>query len=928
MPALSSTSPAGTGTPEIRLPAADALVLRPGGAVLVDADGLVEDLDRPALAARLEGPPLLLCHARAAARRAGRDSVLAYDVLELFAFVHPARFCVPTPAGIAAALALPLPDGPEAAALALIRSTERLLRDLTATGRKETSDPAGIAMAMGQAGWLWVPSVLAALGVAPEDLPERRRRTALQIWHRLPEWQQEAPPPPPGQHPVEPQAARARLAELLGDGAEPRTQQADYASAVSAAFAPRRTPEIPEMVLAEAGTGVGKTLGYLAPASLWAERNQAPVWIATYTRNLQHQIDGELDRLYPRADQKDGKVVVRKGRENYLCLLNLEEAQRALALQPVYGVALGVMARWAAATRDGDMTGGDFPGWLPDLIGRGRSLGLADRRGECVYSACPHYSRCYIERSIRRARKADIVIANHALVLIQVALGGLDDTALPTRYVFDEGHHLFDAADSTFAAHLSGQETAELRRWLIGADSGGRARRVRGLRRRVDDLIGDDDAALEALDAIERAARALPGEGWAGRLSGGTPAGATEAFLARVRHQVLARAGGQDGPYSLETGTESPVEGLPETAAALRGALTRLSEPLKALANGLRQRLNDEADEIDSQTRQRIDAVCRGLERRALTQLADWAAMLAGIGQPPPDAYIDWLGIERTGGEGGARELDVGYYRHWIDPTVPLAEAVLSQAHGVLVTSATLTDGSGDPDQDWQAAERRTGAAHLSRPALRAQVPSPFAYADHTRVLVVRDVRKDDLDQVAAAYRALFLAAGGGGLGLFTAISRLRAVHGRIVPALQAAGIALHAQHLDGLDAATLVDIFRAEETACLLGTDALRDGVDVPGQALRLIVFDRVPWPRPTLLHKARRDAFGGRSYDDFITRLRLKQAYGRLVRRADDKGVFVLLDPMMPSRLAGAFPDGVRVERVGLAEATATVRAFLGQE
>ena len=79
-------------------------------------------------------------------------------------------------------------------------------------------------------------------------------------------------------------------------------------------------------MLAEAGTGVGKTLGYIAPASLWAEKNEGAVWISTFTRNLQHQIDGELDRLYPDPAAKERRVVLRKGRENYLCLLNFEEA--------------------------------------------------------------------------------------------------------------------------------------------------------------------------------------------------------------------------------------------------------------------------------------------------------------------------------------------------------------------------------------------------------------------------------------------------------------------------------------------------------------------------------------------------------------------------------------------------------------------------
>ena len=127
------------------------------------------------------------------------------------------------------------------------------------------------------------------------------------------------------------------------------------------------------------------------------------------------------------------------------------------------------------------------------------------------------------------------------------------------------------------------------------------------------------------------------------------------------------------------------------------------------------------------------------------------------------------------------------------------------------------------------------------------------------------------------------------------------------------------------MDTGTLVDIFRAERHACLLGTDALRDGVDVPGDSLRLIVFDRVPWPRPDILHRARRKRFGGRGWDDMTARLRLRQAFGRLVRRAGDAGVFAILDAATPSRLLGAFPEGAPVRRVGLAEAAAETRAFL---
>lgn len=904
----------------VAVPAVPALVASPRTAVLVHPDGEVEEGTAAVLGRRAAGARPLVCHAPSTARRLGRDNLAAHDLLELFAFVHPARFALPTVGGLAEAVGLappPLADR-VAQALALPSIAARLLESLTTLHGRDQGTARVLAFAMARGGWAWGAPVLAALGARGDGPHGSAVARAFRVWERLSEISEHSPEVAAGHQPVSPDEARARLADLLGAAAEDRPQQSDYASAAAAAFAPREHRDSPHMVLAEAGTGVGKTLGYIAPASVWAEKNDGTVWIATYTRNLQRQLDGELDRLHPDPSEKARRVVIRKGRENYLCLLNMEEAVGRLSGQPAAAIPLGLMARWALASRDGDLVGGDFPGWLVDILGRNWSLGLADRRGECIFAACPHFNRCYIEKAARRARRARLVVANHALVLVQAALGGLEDGTLPTRYVFDEGHHLFDAADSAFSAHLSGAETADLRRWLLGAEDGSRSR-ARGLKVRAEELVGDSPGAAEALSTILHGARVLPGPGWPARLNDGQPRGPTEHLLALIRQQVLARAREPDGPYSLECELRPPVAGLAAAAAGLDTALDELDRAATALIKALEARLDDEAARLDPTTRQRMDGLIRSVERRALLPVRAWRAMCRAVGAETPPAYVDWLGIERAWG----RDLDVGLHRHWIDPTVPFAEAVAGRAHGLLVTSATLRDGSGDPEADWQAAERRTGAVHLPE-TMRAAVPSPFDYAGQTRVLVVTDVDRRHADQVATAYRELFLAAGGGALGLFTAIGRLRAVHGRIAAALEDADLPLYAQHVDGIDPATLVDMFRAEENACLLGTDALRDGVDVPGRALRLIVFERVPWPRPDILHKARKAAFGGRAYDDMMTRLRLKQAFGRLVRRADDRGAFVLLDPRMPSRLAGAFPDGLAIERVGLAEAVAAVRAM----
>ena len=121
--------------------------------------------------------------------------------------------------------------------------------------------------------------------------------------------------------------------------------------------------------------------------------------------------------------------------------------------------------------------------------------------------------------------------------------------------------------------------------------------------------------------------------------------------------------------------------------------------------------------------------------------------------------------------------------------------------------------------------------------------------------------------------------------------------------------------------------MFREEPESCLLGTDAVRDGIDVPGSALRLIIFDRVPWPRSDLLFQARAKWQGRDAWTERIARLKLRQAFGRLIRNANDRGVFVMLDSRLPTRLTSAFPVDVEVERIGLAKAIGITGRFLSE-
>jgi ATP-dependent DNA helicase DinG len=874
-----------------------------GGIWIADERG-TRALSRGEAVARAADTPVILLNAPLVAQRLGYPELSGLDLLELFAFVHPARFMVPTQKGLAGLLGL-TPPTDEAGVPALLReAAAALVGRMHETDWPERDGAWSVAQTLARLRWNWATTVSTSL--------ERPAQAERGLWAKLPEWEEKPPRPPARPVRVDDAAALARLDDLTGSGAEVREGQRAYTAAVAPAFAPRNARDAPNMVLAEAGTGIGKTLGYLAPASLWAAEAGGAVWVSTYTKALQRQLDAETARVFPDPATRRAKVAVRKGRENYLCLLNLEDALQG-GFSGRAAILAQLVARWAAYSRDGDMVGGDLPGWLPTLFRRAGSTALTDRRGECIYAGCPHYRRCFIERSARASADADIVIANHALVMVNAARGR-EASNKPTRIVFDEGHHVFDAADSTFASELSGQEAIELRRWVIGPESGSRGRR-RGLAARLADVASYDEEGALAIQAAIAAAQALPSDGWLQRIAEGSPYGPIERLLAAVRGLVYARAATEDAGYGMETEAAELDPVTVEAAGEAAGALDALLRPLVALGRRLEGVLEDPPDWLDGPARARIEGAIASLGWRRDT-VAAWLAMLARTGGPVDPDFVDWLAVDRIEG----RDFDIGLNRHWLDPTRPFAEIVLKPAHGVLVTSATLTGGG-----DWSHAEALSGAAHLPHPPASFAVASPFDYAAHSEVLVVTDVAKGDTAALANAYARLIAAAGGGTLGLFTAIRRLRAVHARLADRLARDGLPLYAQHVDPIDTGTLVDMFRDDPRASLLGTDALRDGVDVPGQSLRLVVMEGVPWPRPTVLHGARRAANGGTGYDDRIVRARLAQAFGRLIRRADDRGTFVILSAAVPSRLLTAFPPGTPVTRVTLDEAVARVATGL---
>ena len=470
----------------------------------------------------------------------------------------------------------------------------------------------------------------------------------------------------------------------------------------------------------------------------------------------------------------------------------------------------------------------------------------------------------------------------------------------PERILFDEGHHLFDAADSTFAVAFGGQEAIEMRRWIVGPEGRSRGRR-RGLAARLMDVASYDDEGARALDAAVEAARALPSDGWLQRLVEGSPFGPVEALLAEVRGTVYARAKAQEAGYGLETELAEPDGALGVDAATAAGGAGSSAEAAGRAGRRLEAVLEDAPDWLDCAGAR----AGRGRDQRARLAARDavaWIALArrASAARPIPSSSTGWRSI-------GSRAASLTSQSTATGSTRPSRSRARCSAGATACWSPRRRLRGGDGLGGGRGAHRRAASADST--VGRFEAESPFDYAACSEVLIVTDVKQGDIAALAGAYARLIEAAGGGTLGLFTAIQRLKAVHARIADRLARAGLPLLAQHVDPIDPGTLVDIFRDDPRASLLGTDALRDGVDVPGESLRLVVMERVPWPRPTVLHAARRMAGGGSAYDDRVVRARLAQAFGRLIRREGDRGT--VRDPVGGDAVAAAdrpFRPGVR--------------------
>ncbi|MEP6620851.1 MAG: helicase C-terminal domain-containing protein [bacterium] len=678
---------------------------------------------------------------------------------------------------------------------------------------------------------------------------------------------------------------------------EDRGSQRDMAAAIA------RVYNEGGVGLLEAGTGVGKSLGYLVPALRWAAANGERTIVSTNTINLQEQLVGKDLPFLARAlsDQKV-RFALLKGWRNYLCKLRLQQAQGGAAQLFDDGIASEVasLSAWAARTSDGSLADLPVPP-RPEVWDE-----VAAEPDVCTRMKCEHFSTCFVFKARRAAAEADVIVVNHHLLLADLAVrraaqNWVDAAVLPAygRLVVDEGHHLEDAA----AAHLGSTVTRRgLQRLVNRLD-----RRGKGLLPMLAMRLSTSKDLLSAasLDLVEsRLAPAVH----AFRDKSGLMFDFLDVFIqeagqpvVRLTQEFASHTIWKAGlSLSLEE-TLAEIELLSEGLRLVRERIegsTALDEALAPLLNEMRS------------VARRLQASGDGL-RRALAP-------------PPDDDSVRWIEVR-------GREKSVAVASVPLNLAPILREDLFNRLDSTIVTSATLTASSGDVAEDAGRFEFLAARLGLDNDALRpitAVFPSPFDYQDQALLAIPSDVPAPNVDadghRRAVTKIVLDVAESSGG-GLFVLFTSHREVR-QLAIELRARGVdgrfPLIVHGDESRDA--LLDRFRESGSAILLGTASFWEGVDVPGDALRGLVIAKLPFRVPTepvtAAHCEAITARGGDPFAEYMlphASLRLKQGFGRLIRSGTDRGVVVIGDSRIVTKRYGR----------GLLEALPPARRAIGR-
>lgn len=692
---------------------------------------------------------------------------------------------------------------------------------------------------------------------------------------------------------------------------EYRQEQLDMADdVVEAVFAGRHA-------MIEAGTGTGKSLAYLVPCIVWSRRVGKRVVISTNTINLQEQLAYKDIPFLSRNLGIEFRVALMKGRANYVCLRKVENLNGDLDSYLDDDEQEQLRAVLAAITTDRAGSRSDLPMQVSAEIWER----ICSEPDTCLRGRCPFEQSCHYMAARREAQSADIVIANHHLLLADVAVrGALDadvDMAVLPKYdcaVFDEAHHLGDIVHEYMGDSVATTQIERTLRRLWRRPSSGASGRETGELVRLVQVL----TSIEGISSLARSrAISVINSSLSQNISRALD---LVSSLKAVLMSYFAHATDEEQGNSVKIKDTLLAD---QSFASVRGDSDKLAFVLDEIA----QQLAEVHGHI-SPYEEELDRVESGLcqEIRALSdRCGSLATGLRSVMQPPEESFVHWIEAARNNYSFRSAPVELG--DRFVD-------SVLGRLSGSVFTSATLTvQGSFD------YFKRSLGIADLPEGrVIQRCIPSPFDFPNQVLLSVASGLPSPDsqefYDQLPEVLWRLLIASSGRAFVLFTSHSAMRRAAAECRAELVQRGFRLFVQGEAGRH--QLISDFRSDTSSILFGTDSFWEGVDVRGPSLSSVIIVKLPFRVPTEpLLQAKLEAIQTRGGDPFAELslpeavIRFRQGFGRLVRSREDTGVVVVLDSRIVKRRYGrAFLESIpRCTTIvgGIDEIEARIREWL---
>jgi predicted DnaQ family exonuclease/DinG family helicase len=666
-------------------------------------------------------------------------------------------------------------------------------------------------------------------------------------------------------------------------GYEHREQQVEMATAVGEAFNKGR------ILAVEAGTGVGKSLAYMAPAIKYAAENHARVVVSTNTKNLQEQLFAkDLPQLAHTLDETFQYALL-KGRGNYICMNRWSSAMANLdaALTIDERIAALPLVIWSARTETGDIAehGGFDPARAGSLWAK-----VCSESGFCRSQKCKTNGRCYANNVRKRALKANIVVVNHSLLFSDIST----ENGILGEYehlIVDEAHNVERVAaqylgrelniwrvknlcDQLRSPGLTNTGTLPaLKHWM---NLGGlQDQEVKGF----ETGIGSAEAAIEDL--------------WMN----------TQAFFQHLTEVARSKSGSSGQRYTEKLRykpDDAPFAEVMETLGTFSEAAQIAGMQLHKLSNWMKD-LKDDAFPNQDDIKTELDA-----------RVTDCAELLDDIGdltEPKYEGWVYWMELPYR-----EESADTRLFSAPLRIAEQLEAKLYEKMHTIIFTSATL----GIRGRLIYFL-RRMGLEGANEERVRSLcLGSPFDYEKQALVCTASFMPspKDAEFQTAVdeVVRELAVEVNRGTLVLYTSYSMLNKTYGALKLDLSSRDTLLLGQGKDG-SRQHITERFKENRSSVLLGTDSFWEGVDLPGDSLQILGIVRLPFAVPSEplveaqmeeLQKQGKDPFIHYSVPEAI--LKFRQGFGRLIRNATDRGVVIVLDNRVStSRYGKAFLESL---------------------